>query len=49
MSLKEQVEFNPNLGYTFGTVDYGGQQELGSLNTPANEALVCLLVGYRKY
>ena len=49
MSIKEQVEFNPHLGYTFGLVDYGGKQDLGSSDTPANEVLVALLVGYKKY
>jgi hypothetical protein len=49
MSLKELVQYHPHLKRSFGNVDFGGEQDLGECDTPAKEALVCMLVGYRKF
>lgn len=49
MALKELVEFDPNLGRSFGTVDFGGNNDFGNPDTPCNEALVFMLVGLKAY
>ena len=49
MSIKELVEYCPDLKRTFGTVDYGQDVSMGETDKskPANEALVAMLVGIK--
>ncbi len=49
MSLKEHTEYDPHMKQVFGKVDFGGGLDLGEEDADANEALVCMLVGMRKY
>ena len=45
ISIKELVEYCPDLKRTFGYVDYGSGFAPDSEETPAKEALVAMLVG----
>jgi len=49
MSIKELAEFDPVQGKPFGFVDCGGLQDFGETDETAKEALVVLLVGYRRF
>ncbi len=49
MSIKEHVEFDTYIGRSFGTLDYGSFVDVGDGDARANEALVCMLLGYRLY
>ena len=49
ISIKEHITYDRQLGRAFGFVDYGGNTDMGEKECKAKEALVCLLVGFRKY
>lgn len=49
MSLKEMVQYDAKLGRCLGYVDLGGVNDLGDSDVPANEALVVMVIGLRKY
>ena len=47
MSLKELVEFDKNMGHSFGNINYGNSFTMGNSELKASdEAFVCMLVGY---
>eukprot|EP00094_Tigriopus_californicus_P014351 TCALIF_13918-PA protein Name:"Protein of unknown function" AED:0.47 eAED:0.72 QI:59/0/0/0.5/0/0.25/4/0/176 len=49
MSMKQMIEFDKKLGRYFGYVDLGGASDVGEAEVAANEALVVMVTGLRKF
>jgi hypothetical protein len=49
MSMKQMIQYDARLGRCLGYVDMGGVSDLGDSDVLANEALVVMVVGLRKY
>ncbi len=49
MSIKELVEFNPHVKKAFGLVDCRGSTDFGVHESEANNILMFIVVGLRKF
>ena len=47
MSIKSLIEYDPKSGKNFGFIDLGAHSTSGDYDTPAEDSLVCMLVGMK--